>query len=176
MFLLLCYVPPPPTQMPPSLEFSSGCDLATPLLFTGTLLVYSQLHQIARQSDDAAETFFFSPSALHHVRPVEMNTADICIRAQSTAMRPPFHLAVLGCRRRLSHPPAVTFQRLRNILKKFPRCARFFVNRTPNKAALRNSPSEKSPQSQWRRRTQEPPASKLLSAAQNMFGGFGAKS
>lgn len=40
--------------------FASGCDLATPLLFTGTLLVYSQLHQIARESDDAAEIFFLS--------------------------------------------------------------------------------------------------------------------
>lgn len=53
-----------------------------------------------------------------------------------------------------------------------------WLNRTPNKAALHNSPSQKktNPQSQSRRRTQEPPASKLLSAAQNTFGGFGAKS
>lgn len=79
--------------------------VAISLLFTGTLLVYSQLHQIARESDDAAEffggfSFCLSASTLHHILPVQMNAAAVCVHALRTSQRP----AALSSRRPRMQP------------------------------------------------------------------------
>lgn len=51
-----------------------------------------------------------------------------------------------------------------------------WFRRTSSEAALHNWPSGKNSRlSRWRRHSRDPPASKLLPVAQNVFGGSGAK-
>lgn len=88
---------PAQTQMPTSLEFFFLHLVAIQQLrfYLPALCLFTRkLHRKWREKAMTLQRSFFfpSPSALHHVRPVEMNTGDICIRAQSeniTAMRPP---------------------------------------------------------------------------------------